>query len=348
MTAALALILALAQQDDYTCRLKKAEARPAGDGWNLTLTFEHTFPDKTQMQARVVWNRYAYRWFEKRLDFGPDDRAQVVGTPFEAQRKTAQFACELKAPGRYDIEIRVDPERQASVSLKGKQVRNFQFDTFVGDPKKLIPALRDDTSDCAKMIRKAGDFMKAIEEGSARDDWEKRKSRIFDEIRRLQQQARDRSDSRQLSATYQVIVCILEDLIKVADHIGYLQKNAANEKEDDPVPTTHGENGGDDPMIADAGQKRLHLTQMKKNLRVADEIRMREFYASIIDFHKRGDHLDELEKTFQHETNELFATITTYTVGDETFHYADLFQRELDRATIDAHLAAARAAAIQR
>lgn len=363
MNVALALVVLLAQERDVT--IQKQETRKG----ETAFTFAHTFPDKTMMRGDLTWLRYDYAWMAKKLEFGPDLRNSRMPkmVPFEAGRRTAKLETEL-TPGFYSLQVVIDPEQQSSTTIAkalGDERISFSFTVFIGEPKAFLALMRDDTVDCAKMIREAEQFMKRIEQESDDQDWEKKSESLFQQIRKLQEEAQKKSDARPLSGTYQMVWQILDDLLKVGAHIGSLKMQAANGQntnEDQDVPLEHTENGGDTPVIGDQGRKMLNVAQMKKNIRVAEEVRMREYFAWISRLHRhiigRPDAAslnEELEKTYKHETKEVFREITAYEIGTEKFSYADFFalfkeflaDPEL-RAKIDEHLGVAQARAVVR
>jgi hypothetical protein len=69
---------------------------------------------------------------------------------------------------------------------------------------------------------------------------------------------------------------------------------------------------------------------MKANLELAQEVRMREYFAWIIQLHRRaldrsdgGAINEELEKTFRHETAAAFGRLTT---DDQDRPYTEVFE----------------------
>ena len=218
----------------------------------------------------------------------------------------------VSTPGMYEFNIWFDP----NVQSRGRQLRQrmgdrdyFRYDLrplsrTIGDTDKMMNALRQDTSKCAKMISRAKQLMDRIERESDDKDWKEKSEGIFNELGEMKSKADEEKDNSLHNASYQVISELLEELVIVGSMIKQLQAEAggadgsfSSEGSDEEPDTTHPEEGGNTPIVGGADGKKLSIWKIKEHLRIADVARLREFYSWITLLHLES--LDSLWSSYQ-------------------------------------------------
>lgn len=304
--AASALILGLpagAQdaQKKFDVEIKKVDVRGSSGDWNVTLTAETTFPGDAVLCFLPKARRHFYNWQSKEFLFGADFNYgvfdQVVPKATNHTVSGKKFKVDkipVPTPGIYEVSVWFDPAAQ----IKGDSVKKamgrsnyYRYDfeatvVWVGDSKKMMQELMDDTDDCAKMIKKIMQLLERIERESDDADWVEKSQKIFDEIGKLRVKAGQQAVKSLHNATYKLIDEVLYEVIQIGNAIKLLKQAEAapggggggGGGEEEPE-TEHNENGGDTPILGGLDGTKLTLSKTKEHIRICDAVRMREYWS---------------------------------------------------------------------
>ncbi len=303
------------QEQNYEeYELTKFRARGAGNHWNVDMILQHQFPKGALISIVAKQRKHKFNWESKGFFFGinPYDTGSTLVNCEAANRTLRTRNLTVPTPGMYEFWFWFDPNAQS----RGRQLRRqmgernwFRYDLAplsrtIGEPDKMLSALRQDTTKCAKMIDRATKLMDRIEKESDDKDWKEKAEGIFNEIGEMKNEAEEQKDSSLHNAAYQVVTELLAELVIVGTMIKQLQAEAGGAEggfsgagDDDEPDTTHPEDGGSTPIVGGADGKKLSVSKMKKHLALADVARLREFYSWITLLHKEG--LDHLWKAYQ-------------------------------------------------
>lgn len=290
------------QEKKYDARVKKVEVRGGGSQWFIDLTIEHTFIEKTLLSVEMRMMRHEYWWREKELMYGPENQyVKPVHLPASSKvaRTSSADVVSVSSPGLYQLVSYFNPDIQTHmVSLQKAMGRSqwYRRDfpvviVVVGEAKKMVSALQNDTEDCAKLVASALDIMDRIEKQSDDKDWTDKAQRIFDEVGRMRMDAEKKAASSFHAGTYRAIIQILDDLVKVGQQIKMMKDMKAKAKAggggggDEELPSTHPPEGNDTPIIPSIDGKTLSLDKMQSNILVCGEVRIREYFSWLTIFH---------------------------------------------------------------
>lgn len=305
---ALPLLLAASPQQEpkkFDCTIKKLEVRGGGSQWNIDLTFDHTFPDKAVISVIVRMLKHEYLWQQKEFLYGPDQRGTPLPCNLQASGKTIRTspnsAITVATPGIYEISWYFDPNVQSFESVK-KAMGKTQFYrrefapviVVVGEAKKMLAALRNDTDDCEKMIKWAADTMEKIEKGSEAKDWAEKSESIFAEIEKKKMEAEKQTETSLHNATYRMIADILGELVVIGRQIKLMKANKGGTgggggggggNGEDP-PTSHPDEGTDAPILPGMDGKTLSLDRFQAHMKSCEEVRLREVFSWLTILHQ--------------------------------------------------------------
>lgn len=311
-----ALLCAFAPQErnyeEY--EVTKFRVRGSGNRWAVDMTLQHQFPKGAIISVEAKQRVHRFNWQSKEFHFGVDafqkDSSLVNCESGARTLRTRNLT--VSTPGMYEFWFWFDP----NVQTRGRQLRRqmgdrnyFRYELpvlsrTIGDPGKMLAALRQDTAKCAKMIEKAIKLMDRIENESNDKDWKEKSASIFHELGEMKSEAEEQKAASLHNSAYQVITELLEDLVRVGNMIKKLQAEASGgagefgtgEGGEDPE-TTHPEEGGNEPIIGGADGKKLSISRMKRLLGMADVVRLREYQSWITLMHRDG--LDSLWRTYR-------------------------------------------------
>ena len=292
----------------------KFKVRGGGSRWTVDMTLRHQFPKGALISIEARQRRHKFNWQSRGFFFGIDS-FNSDSTPVNCETGNRTMRTKnltVSTPGMYEFNFWFDP----NVQSRGRQLRQkmgdrdyFRYDLLplsrtIGDADKMLNALQQDTSKCAKMISRAKKLLDRIERESDDKDWKEKSEGIFKELGEMKSEADEEKNNSLHNAAYQVISELLEELVIVGSMIKQLQAEAGgadgsfnSDGGDDEPDTTHPEEGGNTPIVGGADGKKLSVKKIKEHLTIADTARLREFYSWITLLHQEG--LERLWSTYQ-------------------------------------------------
>lgn len=338
-----ALLVAAGPQQEpkkFDCTLKKLEVKGGGSQWIIDLTFDHTFPEKSMISVVVKMCKHEYLWQQKEFIYGPDQKTVPMPTHLTATKSTVKTSSNdvimVPTPGVYEISWYFDPNVQAFESVKkamGKtQFYRREFESrivVVGEPKKMLAALRDDTDDCDKMIKWAASTMEKIEKQSDDKDWKEKAEKIFEEVEKKKLEAEKQANVSLHNATYRMIADILAELVTIGRSIKLMKEmgngagggGGGGGTGEDP-PSSHPDEGSDAPVIPGMDGKTLSLDRFQAHMRTCNEVRLREVFSWLTILHEHAmndlnEAYDEAKKSAQGQKDWLKVRSRSIETNDE-------------------------------